>query len=477
MQKKIPYAVALLPLIILISLIAYNLYFYRSESLEGANQYALLFSGFCAIIIALIYKKKWSGIQESIITNIKDSSLILFILLLVGALSGTWLVSGIIPAMMYYGLKILHPDIFLVACCLISAMVALASGSSWSTIATVGIALIGIGQALGFSNGIISGAIISGAYFGDKLSPLSDTTNLASAMANSNLFNHIRYMTLTTVPSIIISLLFFMSIGFFQVSTDNINNRFLFSSIEEKFFINPILFIVPIVVIVMILKKTPPLIALMMGTILAALFALIFQQNIILELTSTNKLTLNTAYRAIIDAITIETSIKSSNEILAELFKSGGMKGMLDTIWLIICAMVFGGVMDAIGALKKISEKLLEKAENTFQLIFSTSASCLTVNLTASDQYLSIVVPGKMFQKAYEKRNLAPENLSRTLEDSGTVTSVLIPWNTCGAYQSSVLGVSVIDYFAYAIFNWISPFLTLSYAYFGIKIKKLVTKG
>jgi len=337
--------------------------------------------------------------------------------------------------------------------------------------------LVTIGKAMEINTGIVAGAIISGAYFGDKLSPLSDTTNLASAMANSNLFNHIRYMMLTTVPSIIISLLFFISIGFFQVSTDNIDNRFLFSSIEEKFFINPILFFVPIVVIVMILKKTPPLIALMMGTILAALFALIFQQNIILELTSTNKLTLNTAYRGIIDAITIETTIKSSNEILAELFKSGGMKGMLGTIWLIICAMVFGGVMDAIGALKKISEKLLEKAENTFQLIFSTSASCLTVNLTASDQYLSIVVPGKMFQKAYQKRNLAPENLSRTLEDSGTVTSVLIPWNTCGAYQSSVLGVSVIDYFAFAIFNWISPFVTLSYAYFGIKIKKLVSKG
>ena len=257
---------------------------------------------------------------------------------------------------------------------------------------------------------------------------------------------------------------------------EEIDNKFLVNSIEEKFFISPVLFFVPMTVIIMILKKTPPLIALMAGTILAALFALIFQQNIILELTDSNKLTLNSAYRGIIDAITIETNINSSNQILSELFKSGGMKGMLGTIWLIICAMVFGGVMDAIGALKKISEKLLEKAENIFQLIFSTSASCLTVNLTASDQYLSIVVPGKMFQKAYKKTNLAPENLSRTLEDSGTVTSVLIPWNTCGAYQSSVLGVSVIDYFMYAVFNWISPFVTLSYAYFGIKIKKLIAK-
>ena len=478
-EKKIEISIiaSILPIIILIILLAVNVGIYGDDSLNGSNQFILLVGAFIAAIVGYFHKVSYKKIINSISKSVKATTSPILILLFVGALAGTWLISGIIPAMIYYGLQIFHPLFFLPACVIICAIISISTGSSWTTSATIGIALVGIGKAMEINTGIVAGAIISGAYFGDKLSPLSDTTNLASAMANSNLFNHIRYMTLTTVPSIIISLLFFISIGFFQESTDNINNRFLFSSIEEKFFINPILFIVPIVVIVMILKKTPPLIALMMGTILAALFALIFQQNIILELTSTNKLTINTAYKAIIDAITIETSIKSSNEILAELFKSGGMKGMLGTIWLIICAMVFGGVMDAIGALKKISEKLLEKAENTFQLIFSTSASCLTVNLTASDQYLSIVVPGKMFQKAYQKRNLAPENLSRTLEDSGTVTSVLIPWNTCGAYQSSVLGVSVIDYFAYAIFNWISPFVTLSYAYFGIKIKKLVTKG
>ena len=465
---------SVLPIIILIILLAINVGVYGDDSLNGSNQFILLVGAFIASIIGYFHKVSYKIIINSISKSVKATTSPILILLFVGALAGTWLVSGIIPAMIYYGLQIFHPLFFLPACVIICAIISISTGSSWTTSATIGIAMIGIGKAMEINSGIVAGAIISGGYFGDKLSPLSDTTNLAAAIANSNLFNHIRYMTLTTVPSIIIGLLFFILIGFFQVTTEDINNRFLVNSIEEKFFINPVLFIVPIVVIVMILKKTPPLLALMTGTILAAIFALILQQNIILELTDSNKLSLSSAYKAIIDAITIETNIKSSNEILSELFRSGGMKGMLGTIWLIICAMVFGGVMDAIGALKKISEKLLEKAENNFELIFSTSASCLTVNLTASDQYLSIVVPGKMFQEAYQKRNLAAENLSRTLEDSGTVTSVLIPWNTCGAYQSGVLGVSVLDYLPYAIFNWISPFVTLSYAYFGIKIKKLI---
>ncbi len=465
---------SVLPIIILIILLAINVGVYGDDSLNGSNQFILLVGAFIASIIGYFHKVSYKIIINSISKSVKATTSPILILLFVGALAGTWLVSGIIPAMIYYGLQIFHPLFFLPACVIICAIISISTGSSWTTSATIGIAMIGIGKAMEINSGIVAGAIISGGYFGDKLSPLSDTTNLAAAIANSNLFNHIRYMTLTTVPSIIIGLLFFILIGFFQVTTEDINNRFLVNSIEEKFFINPVLFIVPIVVIVMILKKTPPLLALMTGTILAAIFALIFQQNIILELTDSNKLSLSSAYKAIIDAVTIETNIKSSNEIISELFRSGGMKGMLGTIWLIICAMVFGGVMDAIGALKKISEKLLEKAENNFELIFSTSASCLTVNLTASDQYLSIVVPGKMFQEAYQKRNLAAENLSRTLEDSGTVTSVLIPWNTCGAYQSGVLGVSVLDYLPYAIFNWISPFVTLSYAYFGIKIKKLI---
>ena len=473
MQKKIPYAVALFPLIILISLIAYNLYFYRSESLEGANQYALLFSGFCAIIIALIYKKKWSGIQESIITNIKDSSLILFILLLVGALSGTWLISGIIPAMMYYGLKILHPDIFLVACCLISAMVALASGSSWSTIATVGIALIGIGQALGFSNGIISGAIISGAYFGDKMSPMSDTTNVAAAVTKTDLFLHIRYMMYTTVPSFLITIIIFSFIGSStnEINIQNINQ--LLIVLEKTFNINFWLFLTPIILIILIIYKIPPLKSLMIASLLGCVFAIIFQSDILTTLSGEESFGFKTIYLSIIQAITSETYIETENDMINNILSSGGMYGMLNTIWLIISAMFFSGAMQGAGLLKRITDPIIKNTKNTIKLISSTAGTCFFFNLTTSDQYLSIVVPGRMFSDAYKEKGLASENLSRTLEDTGTVTSVLIPWNTCGATQSAILGVSTLTYMPFCFFNIISPIMTIAFAICNIKIKKL----
>ena len=410
---------------------------------------------------------------QRVTENLKSVTGAILILLFVGALAGAWLISGIIPAMIYYGLQILHPGIFLPACIVICAIISLATGSSWTTSATVGIALIGIGKALEIPVGMVAGAVISGAYFGDKLSPLSDTTNLAPAMAGGELFSHIRYMTYTTFPSILVTLVVFSVLSFTQTSQGTADTAVLMVAIEEKFTINLWLFLVPLTVIFLIVKKSPPLVALLIGTLLAAVFALLFQRNLLMELTETNQLTLNDAYRALLNAITRDTQIETSNSLLYDLFSSGGMQGMLGTIWLIICAMVFGGVMDAIGALSKISNALLGWAKSTFQLFASTVASCLTINLTASDQYLSIVIPGKMFSKAYKDRNLAPENLSRTLEDSGTVTSVLIPWNTCGAYQSGVLGVGVGEYFVYAVFNWLSPIMTLIFAAFRIKIKAL----
>ena len=319
---------------------------------------------------------------------------------------------------------------------------------------------------------MVAGAVISGAYFGDKLSPLSDTTNLAPAMAGTDLFTHIRYMTYTTVPSIVITLIVFLILGFFQQADGMTNTAVLLSSIEERFTINLGLFLVPLVVIGMIVKKTPPLVALMTGTLLGGVFALLYQPHLVVETAGATQLSAVSAYRGVMNAITIDNAIVTSNDLLNDLFSSGGMKGMLGTIWLVICAMVFGGVMDAIGGLQKLSAALLEKAQSTFQLFTATAGSCVTINLTASDQYLAIVLPGKMFEKAYADRDLAPENLSRTLEDAGTVTSVLIPWNTCGAYQSGVLGVGVGEYFLFAIFNWISPIMTLAYAYFDIKIKR-----
>jgi NhaC family Na+:H+ antiporter len=350
------------------------------------------------------------------------------------------------------------------------------TGSSWTTSATVGIALIGIGGALGIPMGMVAGAVLSGAYFGDKMSPLSDTTNLAPAMAGTDLFTHIRYMAYTTVPTILITLVVFIILGFTFETSGTADTDLILSSIEESFHINGWLFLVPLAVILLIIRKTQPLIALLIGTLLGGAFAIIFQPDIVMKIAGAEQLDFRSAYQGIMNAITVDTAIETNNTELNDLFSSGGMYGMLGTIWLIICAMVFGGVMDAIGALSTISAALLKMAHTVFGLFASTVATCLALNVTASDQYLAIVVPGKMFKKAFEDKNLAPENLSRTLEDSGTVTSVLVPWNTCGAYQSGVLGVSVGEYFVYAIFNWLSPFMTLLFAGLHIKIKELRSK-
>ena len=471
-KNQISLTTALLPLLFLVVLLSYNVIVYGDDALNGSNQFILLVGGAIAAIIGFKRKISYDSMLEKIADNLKSVTGALLILLFVGALSGTWLISGIIPAMIYYGLQILHPSIFLPACIVICAIISISTGSSWTTSATVGIALIGIGSVLKIPLGMVAGAIISGAYFGDKLSPLSDTTNLAPAMAGGELFNHIKYMTYTTVPSILITLIVFSILNLTQNYTVLPDTVDLLDAIKEKFTINFWLFLVPICVIILIIRKTPPLVALLIGTLMGGLFAIFFQPQILLDITGSKTLNPKIAYRAILDAISVSTQVNTSNAILNDLFISGGMEGMLGTIWLIICAMVFGGIMDAIGALKIISNALLSWAKNTFQLFASTVASCIAINLTASDQYLSIVIPGKMFSKAYEDRNLAPENLSRTLEDSGTVTSVLIPWNTCGAYQSGVLGVSVLEYFFFAVFNWLSPLMTLIYAALSIRIAK-----
>jgi NhaC family Na+:H+ antiporter len=476
MREKSPalsLGAALLPVVVLILLLGFNVSVFGDNALGGSNQFILLIGAAVAAVIGFRKKIAYADMMEAIGTNLKATTGAILILLFVGALAGTWLASGIIPAMIYYGLQLIHPAVFLPACVIICAIISLATGSSWTTSATVGIALIGIGKALGLPVGMVAGAVISGAYFGDKLSPLSDTTNLAPAMAGGDLFTHIRYMTLTTVPSIVITLALFILISFFQTPSGQTDINQMLSAIEDKFTINLWLFLVPLTVIFLIIKKSPPLIALMIGTLLGALFTVLFQSQLLLELSGVAHLNLTTVYETLLNVITTETVIETDNPMLNDLFTSGGMGGMLGTIWLIICAMVFGGVMDAIGALERISQALLQWAQNTLQLFASTVLSCVTINISASDQYLSLVIPGKMFAKAYKDRGLAPENLSRTLEDSGTVTSVLIPWNTCGAYQSGVLGVSVSSYFIYAFFNWISPFMTLLFAAFQIKIKSL----
>lgn len=469
--------VALLPIIFLVLLLSINVFIYGDDSLNGTNQFILILSGLFGASIGFIYKVSYKKILTSISNSVKSVTGALLILLFVGALAGTWMISGIIPAMVYYGLKILDPNIFLPACIIICSIISVATGSSWTTSATVGIALVGIGKALEIPAGMVGGAVIAGAYFGDKLSPLSDTTNLAAAVTKVDLFKHIKYLTYTTIPSISITLIVFIILGFLQVSDGTTDNTYLLNAISEKFNISLALFLVPLLVLIMIVKKTPPLIALVIGTLVGALFSLIFQPQIINELSGGTNSSLIDSYIVIMNTITGEINIETNNEILNDLFSTGGMLGMMNTIFLVIGTMVFGGVMDAIGALKTISKALLKWADNTFKLFASTVASCLALNVSASDQYLSIVVSGKMFEKAFEDKGLAPENLSRTLEDSATVTSALIPWNSCGAYHSSVLGVSVGEYFIYAIFNWISPFMTLLYAALRIKIRTLGIKN
>ncbi len=475
-NKDLSILSALLPVFFLVALLAINVYIFDEDSLEGSNQFVLLLGAAFAVIVGYYHKVPYKNMVKEVSQNIKSTSTALLILLMVGALSGTWLISGIIPTMIYYGLQILHPSIFLVACVLICALISISIGSSWTTTATVGIALIGIAQALGISSAMAAGAILSGAYFGDKLSPLSDTTNLAPVMAGTDLFTHIRYMTYTTVPSILIALLVFAILGFTMNTSGTTDTGEILLGIEEKFFISPWFFLVPAIVIFLIIKKTPPLVALMSGTLLAAVLALVFQPDLVVLASGEVSFGAKSAYKGIMNAITIDIEIPTQVSILEKLFQSAGMAGMLKTIWLIICAMVFGGVMDAIGALTKITQALLGLFKSVFGLFASTVASCLALNITASDQYLAIVVPGKMFAQAYEDKNLAPENLSRTLEDSGTVTSVLIPWNTCGAYHSGVLNVSVVDFLPFAIFNYLSPITTLVFAAFHIKIRSLVQK-
>ena len=473
-NKNISLFDSLTPIVLLVLLLYINVNIYGDSSIDGSNQFILLIGAALAYLVGFKNNVSAEMIFENVSKNIKSISSPIIILLLVGALSGTWLISGIIPSMIYYGFNIINASFFLPSCVIISAIVALATGSSWSTSATIGIALIGIGKALGFDIGIVAGAVISGAYFGDKMSPLSDTTNLAAAVSGSDLFEHIKYMTITTVPTICVALIFFVIYNLINLPNENLSNVDYIESINDYFYISPLLFIVPLIVIFMIYKKINPIVSLFVGTILAAVFSLIFQSELISNIIIQNSSSDVTSYNIVMDSIIAKTTIQTNSVFLDELLTSGGMSGMLNTIWLVICAMIFGGVMEAIGALRSISLALLSIAKSTINLFASTILSCITVNITASDQYLSIVIPGKMFSDSYNDRKLSSLNLSRTIEDSGTVTSVLIPWNTCGAYQASVLNVNVHDYFVYAIFNWLSPITTLIVASLNYKIKRIV---
>ena len=465
---------ALFPIIFLIILLSINVSIFGDDSLSGSIQIVLILSSAVASIIAFKLGYTWLDIQKGIIKSINSSLPSILILFLVGSLAGSWLLSGVVPAFIYYGIQILNAKIFLFAACVICIVVSMATGSSWTTSATIGIALIGIGRALDISDGLVAGAILSGAYFGDKMSPLSDTTNLAPAMAGSDLISHIKYLSLTTVPSIIISLVIFIVLGFNISDSIGLNNAEVISStIKEKFYISPVLFIVPLTVIILIYKKIKAVPALFVGVILGSVFALIFQSGLVLDVSNSETNTWKALFSGTMISLYGSISINTSNPLVTDLLSSSGMFGMLDTIWLVICAMIFGGVMEKAGFLKQITSIILNKIKSSGSLISSTAGTCIFFNLTASDQYLSIVVPGKMYSSIYKEKGLAPENLSRTLEDGGTVTSVLVPWNTCGAYHASVLNVATLTYLPFCFFNLISPIMTILFAYLKIKIKRI----
>ncbi len=476
-EKKRPTLVhAFIPIGCLIAFLATNVIIFGSGATDGPNQIALILSAGVAGIVSWRLGYSWEEIEVSIVKSISSAMGAMLILLVIGSLSGAWLLSGIVPAMIYYGLKILNPTIFLVAACIVCCVVSLATGSSWSTIATVGIALLGIGKTLGIHDGVVAGAIISGAYFGDKMSPLSDTTNLAPAMAGTDLFTHVKYMMYTTVPTLAITLIIFLVWGFTLDTSGTTDTATVLNAIDNAFNLNPLLFLVPALVLFMIVRKVPAIPALLVGTILGGIFAVIFQPQIIQQISGINDAPVKSAFVAVMKSFSMDVSIVTENPMINGLLSSGGMAGMLNTIWLILGAMIFGGVMESCGLLKRIVEEIIKWAHSTGSLVASTAVTSIFFNITAGDQYMAIAVPGRMFADTYRKRGYKPELLSRTLEDAGTVTSVLVPWNTCGATQAKVLGISTWAYAPYCFFCIISPLMTVLQAYLNYKIRRLDDK-
>lgn len=468
---------ALIPIGILVILLGSSVYLFGDDSSYGPNQIALLFAAAIACLIGLKNGFSWETLEQAMVKGITISLGAVLILLMVGALIGTWLLSGTVPTLIYYGLQLINPHWFYAASCVLCGVVAMSIGSSWTTAATIGVALLGVSTGLGLDQVVTAGAVISGAYFGDKLSPLSETTNLAPAVAGSNLFDHIHHMLWTTVPSFIIALIIFLVMGFNAEDVPN-NARIeeITSILQQNFNIGLEMLVPLIVLLVLAIRKMPAFPAVAIGAIVGAVWALLFQQELIQsQLQAGVSATLGTI-KLVWTSFFAGFSLETGDAKMDKLLSGGGMANMLNTTWLIICAMMFGAVMERVGLLKIFVASILKIAKSTGSLIASTIATCIGTNLIAADQYMAIVMPGRMYKEEYEKRGLANVNLSRTLEDGGTITSPLIPWNTCGAYMQSVLLINPLDYAMYAFFNLINPVLAIIYAYLGIKILKIEPK-
>lgn len=468
--------ISLIPILILVTLLALNISIFGSDAILGASQVALLFSAGVAIWLAMwLFKVPWQDFEETIKSNIGDVTTAIVILFLIGAISGTWTVSGIVPTFIYYGVKIISPKVFLLTACIICALVSVTIGSSWTTIATIGVALLGIGKALGFSDGMIAGAIISGAYFGDKISPLSDTTVLASSMSKVPMFDHIRYLMYTTVPSIVITLVIFTILGFSHSGSDSSLINEYTSVLDSKFNITPWLLIVPALTAVMIARRMPALIVLALSTATAAIAAIIFQPDIIREIGasiagdgSNAKILFTGTIESIYNSVSIETGNPEVNQLVA----SKGMLGMLNTVYLIICAMCFGAALKASGMLRHLASMILPLTKRRTSLVTSTVVTGTALNGIVSDQYLAIILTSSLFKDVYEKEGYENRLLSRSVEDSATVTSPLYPWSSCGMTQATILSVPTLAYLPYCFFNLISPLMSITVAAIGYKILK-----
>ncbi len=454
-RKEVKLGVALTPVLFLIVALSITIGIFKLPP-----HIPLILAAAVAALVATTHKHPWVEIQEGMVHGITLAMSAILILMIVGTMIGTWIAGGIVPSMIYYGLKILSPAIFLVATLVICSIVSLGTGSSWSTAGTVGVALIGVGQGLGIPVPMVAGAIISGAYFGDKMSPLSDTTNLAPAVAGTDLFSHIRHMVYTTAPGYVLAFFLYGLIGmrFSKGTLETQGVETILSTIKSNFYIHPVLLLPPIFVIIMVVKRIPPLPALLGGTILGGIFAMLTQSS-----------SLKDVIQAAQSGYISETGVKMVDDLLTR----GGLESMMQTVALIICALSFGGIMERTGMLETLAKALLKRVRRTGSLVATTIISCIGMNAIASDQYIAIVIPGRMYKNAFDARGLHPKNLSRCLEDSGTLTSPLIPWNSCGAFMGATLGVNPLLYLPYAFLNLSNPLVSVFYGYTGITMDKI----
>ena len=456
--KQASFLDALIPITVLVCLLGAAVYLFGDNSSSGPNQIALLFATFTAALIGLKNGYTWKKLEQAMIEGITLSLGAIIILLMVGALIGTWLLSGTVPTLIYYGLQIINPSWFYAASCLICGIVAMSIGSSWTTAATIGVALLGVATGLGLEQVVTAGAVISGAYFGDKLSPLSETTNLAPAVAGADLFEHIHHMLWTTVPSFIIALIIFIFMGFNAGGSAEAGRIDEIVNLLEQNFNIGFEMLVPLVVLLFLaIRKMPAFPAISIGAVLGAIWAMLFQSDLINSQIDASQGQAIGYFKLVWTTFFDGFSIDTGDEKMDSLLSGGGMAGMLTTTWLIMTALMFGAIMEKTGLLDMFVKSILKIAKSTGSLITATIATCIGTNAVAADQYIAIVVPGRMFKDEYEKRGLKPVNLSRTLEDGGTITSPLIPWNTCGAYMQSVLLINPFDYAMYAFFNLIKP--------------------